>query len=126
MRDVAARAALLSISRIANQGLLLLSPVILVRLLSVEEFGRYREFMVYASLMQGLAGLLMDSALQSFVPAHPEHTWQFVRQTVTLTAITSVAVVLLLFVADGIFGGSLVDGYLWPVAAYAVFYVNFD
>jgi O-antigen/teichoic acid export membrane protein len=82
--------------------------------------------MVYASMMQGLAGLLIDSALPSFVPAHPEHTWQFVRQTVTLTAITSVVAVLMLFVADSIFGGSLVDGYLWPVAAYAVFYVNFD
>ena len=33
-----------------NQGLVLISPVILVRLLTVEEFGRYREFLLYAGV----------------------------------------------------------------------------
>jgi O-antigen/teichoic acid export membrane protein len=126
MRDVAARAVLLSLSRIANQGLLMLSPIILVRVLSVEDFGRYREFMVYASIMQGVAGLLINSSLMSFVPAHPEHTWQFVRQSVTLVAITSVASVALLWIADALAGGGLVGGYLLPVVLYTLFFVNFD
>ncbi len=126
MRDVARRAALLSLTRVANQALLLLSPVILVRLLSVPDFGRYREFIVYCSVMQGFGGVVINGSLSSFVPANPEHTWQFVRQTVALVAATSLAAVTVLFVADMTFDGALVGPYLWPVALYTLFFVNFD
>jgi O-antigen/teichoic acid export membrane protein len=126
MRDVARRAALLSLTRVANQALMLLSPVILVRLLSVPDFGRYREFIVYCSVMQGFGGAVINGSLTSFVPASPEHTWQFVRQTVALVAATSLAAVVVLFVADMTFDGALVGPYLWPVALYTLFFVNFD
>jgi O-antigen/teichoic acid export membrane protein len=126
MRDVARRAALLSLSRFSNQALMLLSPVILVRLLSVPDFGRYREFLVYTSVMLGFGGAVINSSLMSFVPAHPQHTWQYVRQTVALVAATSLAAVILLFVADWAFGGALVGPYLLPVALYTLFVVNFD
>jgi O-antigen/teichoic acid export membrane protein len=126
MRDVARRAALLSLTRVANQALMLLSPVILVRLLSVPDFGRYREFIVYCSVMQGFGGAVINGSLTSFVPANPEHTWQFVRQTVALVATTTVAAVIVLFVADMTFDGALVGPYLWPVALYTLFFLNFD
>jgi len=126
MRDVAARAALLSLSRFLNQGLLLLSPVILVRLLSVTDFGRYREFLVYASVMQSFAGALAYSSLSSFVPAHPQHTWQYVRQSVVLVAVISLVAVGALIVADAAMQGALVGAYLWPVVGYTLFFVNVD
>jgi O-antigen/teichoic acid export membrane protein len=126
MRDVARRAALLSLTRILNQALMLLSPVILVRLLSVEDFGRYREFIVYCLVMQGFAGAVINTSLTSFVPANPEHTWQFVRQAVALVGAASVAAVILLFTADWISGGALLGPYLLPVALFTLFFTNFD
>jgi O-antigen/teichoic acid export membrane protein len=126
MREVARRATLLSVTRILNQGLMLLSPVILVRLLSVEDFGRYREFIVYTLLMQGFAGGVINSSLTSFVPANPEHTWQFVRQAVGLVAATSVASVIVLFAVDSIVDGALLGPYLLPVVLFTLFFTNFD
>jgi O-antigen/teichoic acid export membrane protein len=126
MRDVARRAALLSLTRVANQALMLLSPVILVRLLSVEDFGRYREFIVYCLVMQGFAGAVINTSLTSFIPANPEHTWQFVRQAVALVAANSVAAVVVLFIADTIFDGALMGPYLLPVALFTLFFTNFD
>ena len=40
------RAGILAVARFANQALVIVSPIILVRLLSVAEFGRYREFLL--------------------------------------------------------------------------------
>ena len=45
------RTAIISITRFMNQGLVVISPILLVRLLTVEEFGRYREFLMYAGLL---------------------------------------------------------------------------
>jgi O-antigen/teichoic acid export membrane protein len=126
MRDVAARAALLSLSRFLNQGLLLLSPVILVRLLSVADFGRYREFLVYASVLQSFAGALAYSSLSTFVPAYPQQTWQYVRQAVALVAVISLSASAALIVVDSAMHGAVVGGYLWPVVAYTLFFVNVD
>ena len=45
----------ISITRLMNQGLLLISPILLTRLLSVEEFGWYREFLLYATVLEVIA-----------------------------------------------------------------------
>jgi O-antigen/teichoic acid export membrane protein len=126
MSGIASRAVLLSLSRIANQGLMLLSPIILVRLLSMHDFGRYREFMVYATLLQSIAGMLINSSLTTFVPAHPEHAWRYVRQCLVMVGATSVLAVLLLCAADLFSGGALVGEFLVPLALYTFFFVNFD
>jgi hypothetical protein len=46
MRGLAHQAAILSVSRIANYGLMIISPITPVRCLTVEDFGRYREFLL--------------------------------------------------------------------------------
>jgi hypothetical protein len=47
MLRVAQQAALLSIARMASFGLMIISPLVLVRFLTVTDFGRYREFLLY-------------------------------------------------------------------------------
>ena len=113
-------------SRFANYGLLLISPIVLVRLLTIGEFGLYREFLVYSSVLTSIAAFSIPSSLMYFVPADPARSWQYVRQTVQLTALTSISVVLCVVIADLATGGAVIGKQLWPVAIYVMVFTNID
>jgi O-antigen/teichoic acid export membrane protein len=126
MAGLGNRAVALTLSRLANYGLMLIGPIIVVRLLSVHDFGRYREFLLYASLLQVCGMFTIRDGLLYFIPAHPQSPWRIVRQTVLLTGLTSAITVLLLFAGDRLTGGALVGEYLAPLVAYTLFSVNLD
>ena len=126
MRGLAHQAAVLSVSRIANYGLMIISPIILVRFLTVTDFGRYREFLLYASLLQTAAAFAIGESLLYFIPLHPESLWRVVRQTMFLTAVVSSCVVGAFVAVDLLVPGGLVGPYLVPVALYVVLFVNVD
>src|SRR5262245_23997996 len=120
MSGLAGRAFVLSLSRFANYGLMLLSPIILVRLLSIDDFGRYREFVLYASLLQSIAGFGISASLLYFIPSHRESVWRVVRVTVLLTLFSSVAVMGAVVIADLVFNGALVGEHRWPLTLYVL------
>ena len=120
------RTAILTLSRIANYGLMLISPVFLVRLLSVADFGRYREFLLYGSILQAFAQFSINDSLLYCVPANPGSPWRVARQTALLTFCSSSLVALVLVVLDTSTGGAIVHGYLWPLVAYILVSVNLD
>ncbi|MGC1386708.1 MAG: oligosaccharide flippase family protein [Steroidobacteraceae bacterium] len=105
---------------------MLISPIVLVRLLTVGEFGRYREFLVYSSVLASIAAFSIPNSLLYFVPADPARSWQFVRQTVQLTALTSFTVVLCVVIGDLASGGNVIGKQLWPVAIYVIVFANID
>jgi O-antigen/teichoic acid export membrane protein len=123
---VARQAIVLSLSRVANYGLMLVSPVILVRLLSVEQFGQYREFLLYGGILQNIASFAIPECLLYLIAAHPHSPWRVVRCSAALTLAISTTVVLVLIAVDLATHGSLVGRYLWPVAAYTLLAVNLD
>jgi O-antigen/teichoic acid export membrane protein len=104
----------------------LISPVILVRLLSVEEFGRFREFLLYVSVLSAIAAFGINSSLLRFVPQRQEQQWRFVNQSTLMTLCTSTAVLLLTLVVHEVTGGTLLGEYAMPVALYVFLFVNFD
>jgi len=120
------RTAVLTLSRLANYGLMLISPVLLVRLLDVEAFGRYREFLLYASILQALAVFAINDSVLYCIPANAHSPWRIARQTVVLTLCTSSLVMVVLIAIDTLAHGSVVNGYLWPLVAYTMFSVNVD
>src|SRR6185437_13809603 len=120
------RTAVLTLSRLANYGLMLISPVLLVRLLDVEAFGRYREFLLYASILQALAVFSINDSVLYCVPANARSPWRVARQTLVLTFCSSALVMLGLIVIDILARGSVVNGYLWPLVAYTMLSVNVD
>lgn len=126
MAGLGSRVAVLTVSRLASYGLMLIGPVIVARLLTVHDFGRYREFLLYGSLLQACAAFFIRDSLLYFIPAHPESPWRIVRQTTVLTGCTSAVTVLLLYACDRAAGGALVGEYLLPLAAYTLFSVNLD
>lgn len=126
MRGMAHQAAILTVSRIANYGLMIVSPIILVRFLTVADFGRYREFLLYASLLQTAAAFAISESLLYFIPLHPGSPWRVVRQTTILTAVVSSCVVGAFVLVDLLVPGGLVGPYLVPVGLYVVLFVNMD
>jgi O-antigen/teichoic acid export membrane protein len=126
MSRLAGKAVVLSIARIANYGLMLLSPVLLVRILPVEQFGRYREFLVYTSLLIAIAGFNINDSLLYFIPAHARSRWLVVRQTTLLVACSSALTIAGVVALDLIFHGALIGPFLLPTALYVLAFVNID
>ena len=126
MAGVGNRAAILTLSRLANYGLMLISPIILVRLLSVAQFGRYREFLLYASVVQSIAAFSIGDSLLYCIPANPSSRWRTVRQTVVLIACSTLITVTGLALLDRVSGGRVVGSLLLPICLYTVFYCNLD
>jgi O-antigen/teichoic acid export membrane protein len=124
--SVGNRTVILTLSRLANYGLMLISPLVLVRLLSVQEFGQYREFLLYASILQSMAVFSINDSLLYFVPAYPASPWRLARQTVVLTFCSSCLIVGGLALLDMLSSGALAHGYLAPLVAYTLFSVNVD
>ena len=96
MSGLGNRTAILTLSRLASYGLQLISPIFLVRLLTVADFGRYREFLLYAAILQAFAQFSINDSLLYCVPANPHSPWRLARQTALLTLCSSVLVVLVL------------------------------
>ena len=126
MSGLGNRTAILTLARLASYGLQLISPIFLVRLMTVADFGHYREFLLYASILQAFAQFSINDSLLYCVPANPESPWRLARQTALLTACSSLLVVLVLAGLDGWSGGQVVNGYLVPLVAYTLLSVNLD
>ncbi|MBL8270359.1 MAG: oligosaccharide flippase family protein [Steroidobacter sp.] len=109
-----------------NQGLVVISPILLVRLLTVEEFGRYREFLLYAGLLTTICAFGINNSLLYFIPSRPHSVRQMVRQATTMTLGTSALVVGVTLLADYISGGAILGAVAMPVAIYVLLFVNLD
>ncbi|HWK50709.1 MAG TPA: oligosaccharide flippase family protein, partial [Steroidobacter sp.] len=109
-----------------NQGLLVISPILLVRLLSVEEFGRYREFLLYAGLLTSICAFGINNSLLYFIPSRPNSVRQMVRQALAMTLGTSVLVLGVTLLADFLSNGAILGGLQLPVALYVLLFVNLD
>jgi O-antigen/teichoic acid export membrane protein len=117
---------IITITRFANFGLMLVSPIVLVRFLTVEQFGVYREFLLYTAILTSIAAFNINNSLMYFVPGHPRSAWRFVHQSTVLVALFSVGIVALIVIADRLSGGALVGGHVWALAAYTLCFVNVD
>lgn len=126
MAPLAHRAAYLSLARLANYGLMLLSPIVLTRVLSVEDFGHYREFLLYGTILQAVGGFAIGDSLLYFIPTHPESPWRIVRQTAVLTFCATLATSAILVAADLATGGAVVGPYLWQLVLYLMLSTNLD
>src|ERR1700688_137790 len=126
MAGFARQAVILAASRIANYGLMIISPIVLVRVLTVGDFGRYREFLLYASLLQSIASFSISDSLLYFIPARPASAWRIVKQTALLTALVSTCIVLGFFILDLVTHGGLVGRYRVPIALYVLLFINVD
>jgi O-antigen/teichoic acid export membrane protein len=99
---------------------------VLVRLLSVEDFGRYREFLLYTTFLLNFAALGINSSLLRFIPDRPTLKWSYVRQTALMTFATSLAVVTVATIFDTLFDGKLLGEFAVEVVIYVLLFANLD
>jgi O-antigen/teichoic acid export membrane protein len=104
----------------------LISPLILARLLTVADFGRYREFLLYVTVLTGIAAFGISSSLLRFVPRDPVSGWHFVNQSIVLTLVSTTLVGAMTLVLNTISDGALVGQYALPAVIYTWMFVNFD
>lgn len=109
-----------------NQGLVVISPIILVRLLTVEEFGTYREFLVYAGLLTTICAFGINNSLLYFIPARPQSVRQMLRQATLLTFFSSIVVIAAAVVANALTNGAVLGQFALPVALYVLLFCNLD
>src|SRR6187399_627441 len=105
---------------------MLLSPLFLVRLLTVEQFGEYRGFMLYAGILQWIAGFSINDSLLYFIPLDPARTRAWIRSSILLVAILSTTVVAVTLGADAVMNGELLGWFAAPLAIYLLAFANFD
>src|SRR5688500_5580389 len=78
------RGVVLSVARLLNQALGLLSPLLLVRLLDIVEYGRYRQFMATAMLLTSLGGFALSANLNYLIARTPERAATDITKTTVL------------------------------------------
>ena len=98
MSSFVSRGAVLASARLLNQALALLSPLLLVRLLDIVDYGRYRQFMALAILITSLGGFALAANLTYLLARSPERAAADVTKTCALmfvVALVSALVVVL-------------------------------
>jgi O-antigen/teichoic acid export membrane protein len=123
---LANRAAFLTLARLLNYGLMLVSPIILARVLPVEDFGHYRQFLLYVAILQSIGNFGVYDSLLYFIPHSPDSPWRLVRQSAALVFVTTSLLSIGLIVAETVSGGALLGGHLWPLVLYLMLSMNMD
>ncbi len=126
MASLTRQAVVVSLSRFLNQGLMVISPIVLVGIMSVQDFGVYREFLMYATVVGNLAGFSLASSLLYFVGRQPAAAWTYVRRIVLAVAVSSGIAAVAFAATDLLWPGRLIGDALLPCLLYVLFYTNVD
>ena len=126
MGGLTRQAAIVTISRLINQGLMIVSPVILVRLLSVDDFGKYREFLLYATVVGNFAAFSLPNSLLYYVGLQPRGVWGYVNRIALSLAVSSTIAVVVFAAIDTLLPKPLLGDALLPCVLYVLFCTNLD
>lgn len=126
MASLVKRSLILSGSRISNQAVLLLSPLLLVRMLDSEQYGQYREFVLYAMLLKVVISFQASRSLLYFLPMRPEQERGLVTQNILFVFLFSLAGTVLIFAAGDLLRAHTSFDFVLPLALYLLFFINLD
>ena len=99
MSSFVSRGAVLASARLLNQALALLSPLLLVRLLEISDYGRYRQFMATAMFITSLAGFALSANLNYLIARSPDRQPVDISNTCLLMLGVSIVSALVVVVA---------------------------
>jgi O-antigen/teichoic acid export membrane protein len=124
--SITKRTTILIICRIANYGVMILSPVFLVRIFDMHSYGQYREFMLYAVLLSGLIEFTVNKNLIYFIPKYPATERESVTNTTFFMFVTSTFGLIVLYLCKGLIIARTSYNFIAPLMAYIFFFLNFE
>lgn len=126
MPSLLKRGLVLSFSRFSNQAIVLLSPVLLVRILPVSEYGSYREFMLYAGLIGYLGTFGIARSLPYLIPKYPHREQEWLTQTAIFLFASSTVLVIGLHVFGNLIRANISFDFVTGLQLYLLFWINLD
>jgi O-antigen/teichoic acid export membrane protein len=126
MSSFVSRGAVLASARLLNQALALLSPLLLVRLLDIVDYGRYRQFMALAVLITSLGGFALAANLTYLLARSPERSATDVSKTCMLMFGLAVVSALIVVVARHWLVPEEIADSWWLLALYVFMFLNFE
>ena len=97
MSSLANRTITLVFSSSLNYAVTFLSPIFLVRILDVNTYGQYREFIVYSTLVITFVSFGIKSNLLYFIPNKPNLKKYFISNSVFLLLLFSIVGLTIVF-----------------------------
>src|SRR5687768_7903769 len=120
MSSFISRGAVLASARLLNQALALLSPLLLVRLLDIVEYGRYRQFMAIAMLVTSLGGFALTANLTYLVARTPARAASDITKTsLLMLAVSVISALVIVALKPWIVPPEIAES--WPLLALYVF-----
>jgi O-antigen/teichoic acid export membrane protein len=116
----------LASARLLNQALMLLSPLLLVRLLDIVEYGRYRQFMAIAMLVTSMGGFALSANLTYLLARSPDRAPTDVTKTTALMFIVSVVSALTIVVFHPWLVPEEIADSWWLLALYVFMFLNLE
>jgi O-antigen/teichoic acid export membrane protein len=126
MSSFISRGAVLASARLLNQALMLLSPLLLVRLLDIVEYGRYRQFMAIAMLVTSMGGFALSANLTYLLARSPDRAPTDVTKTTALMFIVSVVSALTIVVFHPWLVPEEIADSWWLLALYVFMFLNLE
>jgi O-antigen/teichoic acid export membrane protein len=120
------RSVILIICRVFNYGVMLLSPMFLVRIFDLEAYGQYREFMLYAMLISGVIEFTINRNLIYFIPKYPRSERESLTHTTALILAASLIGLAFVYLFRGIVFSHAHFDFIKPLLLYIFFFLNFD
>lgn len=126
MSSLARQALVVTATRLLNQALMVVSPIVLVRLLTVEDFGRYREFLLYSTVLGNLAAFSLPNSLLYFIGRQPAAAIGYARRIALALGVTSALTVLVYGAIEWLMPRPPLGEMLLPCLLYVLFFSNLD
>lgn len=126
MASITKRTIILVICRIANYGVLMLSPIFLVRILDMRVYGQYREFILYAMLLSTIVDFATRNSLIYFIPKYPDLEKKIVTQTALFLLVTTTVGVTVVYIARHLILARTSYDFIAYLMLYIFFFLNLD
>ena len=109
-----------------NYGVMLLSPIFLVRIFDKYEVGQYGEFILWATMIAGFIEFYIHTNLIYFIPKYPDRERQSVTHTALLMLITSTVGLIGVYIFKGFILARTHYDFILPLIVYLFFFINFE